>query len=96
MAPSERRSADAQAVRHLVTRLAVVAVQGEQLKALCEELEPLLCQLRREPQFAPAARIFAGTLETVAGVARDIADVTEAIGRSLQQTRQRAPHEEKR
>jgi ABC-type transporter Mla subunit MlaD len=85
MPPAEGRGADSQVVRHMVTRLAVVAVQGEQLQALCDELEPLLHQLRREPQLEPAADILARTLEAVAGVAGDIARVTEALGQGLQQ-----------
>ena len=84
MPADEGRNADPQVVRHLVTRLAVVAVQGEQLQALCDELQPLLCQLRREPHFEPAAQVLAGTLEAVAGIANDIAAITEALGRGLQ------------
>ena len=79
-----------QAVRELVSHLAVVAVQGEQLQALCDELEPLLRVLRREPQFAAAAEILAGSMEAVGGVARDIAHITEALGRCLQRPEARA------
>ena len=84
MALDEPRNADAQGVRQLVARLAVVAVQGEHLQALCDELEPLLRLLRREPQLEPAAQILAGTLEAVAGVASDIARITDTLGRTLQ------------
>jgi len=86
MSPDEPRSADARAARHLMARLAAVAVQGEQLQALCDELQPLLHQLRGQPQLEPAAQMLAGTLDAVAGVARDIACVTEALGRGLQTT----------
>ena len=84
MAPDESRNADAHAVRQLVARLAVVAVQGEQLQALCDEMEPLLHVLRREPQLAPHAEILAGAMKAVAAVASDIAHVTDTLGRSLQ------------
>jgi ABC-type transporter Mla subunit MlaD len=91
MAPDEGRNPDAHVVRQLVSRLAVVAVQGEQLQALCDELEPLLRLLRREPQLAPAAEILAGAMKAVAGVAADIAHVTDTLGRSLQRTEGRGP-----
>jgi hypothetical protein len=84
MAPDERRNADAHVMRDLVSRLAVVAVQGEQLQALCDEMEPLLRVLRREPRLAPDAEILAGAMEAVAAVASDIARVTDTLGQSLQ------------
>lgn len=96
MSADERWPSDPHVARQLMARLAVLAVQGEQLQALCDELEPLLRELRREPRFEPAAAVLAGTLQAVAGMARDIAGVTETLGRGLQPLQRRAPRGEPR
>ncbi|NRF67736.1 hypothetical protein HLB44_12135 [Aquincola sp. S2] len=78
---------EAQVMRRIVARLAIVAVQGEQLQMMCDELEPLLRLLRQEPRLQPTAALLEATVETVSGVARDIAVVTETLGSGLQPTR---------
>lgn len=72
--------------RHqLVSRLAVVAVQGEQLQALCDELQPVLAALARHPELHSTATGLAAVLTKVNGVARDIAVTTDLLGRQVEE-----------
>jgi hypothetical protein len=84
--PAQPSGADdgTRAARQLVSRLAVVAVQGEQLRALCGELEAVLDQVRRDPRLQAPAATLAAVLAEVSGVARDIELVTETLGEGLQ------------
>jgi len=84
MTTSIHRAEGTRATRRLVTRLAAVAVQGEHLQALCEELRPLVQRMQADPLLQPSAALLTSALESVGDVARDIALVTEALGAGLQ------------
>lgn len=75
------------AARRLVSRLALVAVQGEQLQAMCDELRPMVQRIGEDPALLRSAELLACALEAVSGVARDIATVTDALGAGLQPAR---------
>jgi hypothetical protein len=75
--------ADAHATQRLVSRLAVIAVQGEQLQALCDELAPLVATIAHHPQLQPSAAALAAVLAEVTRVAQDIALSTEMLGSRL-------------
>ena len=72
------------ASQRLVSRLAVIAVQGEQLQQLCDELAPLVATIAHHPQLQPSAAALAAVLAEVARVAQDIALSTEMLGNRLQ------------
>ena len=82
--PTPAGRAGVQAGQRLVSRLAVIAVQGEQLQALCDELAPLVTTIAHHPQLQPSAAALAAVLAEVARVAQDIALSTEMLGNRLQ------------
>lgn len=83
--PDGAPARDPRAARQMVARLALVAVQGEQLQMLCSELETVLALVRCDPRLQAPAATLAAVLAEVSGVARDIAVVTETLGHGLQQ-----------
>ena len=82
--PARAGRASVQAAQRLVSRLAVIAVQDEQLQALCDELAPLVAAIALHPQLQPAAAALAAVLAEVTRVAQDIALSTEVLGSRLQ------------
>jgi hypothetical protein len=82
---------DVQAARRLVSRLAVVAVQGEQLQALCDELEPVVAAIGHHPHLRSTAAGLTAVLAEVTSIARDIALMTEALGHHVQEATRLLP-----
>lgn len=82
--PAPAGRAGVPASQRLVSRLAVIAVQGEQLQQLCDELAPLVATIAHHPQLQPSAAALAAVLAEVTRVAQDIALSTEMLGNRLQ------------
>ncbi|HSW08308.1 hypothetical protein [Aquabacterium sp.] len=72
------------ALRNLLSRLALVSVQGEQLQSLCDDLAPVIRAIRRDPQLAETAGLLASAVLAASGVARDIAVMADVLRDGLQ------------
>ena len=70
--------------RSLVSKLALVMVQGEQLQHLCSEMDPVLSRIRQDPQLAHNAEMLASALQAAVSVAEAIVVVAEVLAKGLQ------------
>lgn len=80
--PGPQRSRDT--LRGILSRLALVSVQGEQLQRLCDELAPVIRVIRQDPQLAEVAELLATALQEASSVAQATTETAEALGAGLQ------------
>lgn len=72
------------AVQQMAAGLAVVAVQGERLQSLCDDLRPALAQMHADPLLRPAGALLAEALVALTDIASDIAAVTDRLAAGLE------------
>ncbi|NRF71667.1 hypothetical protein HLB44_32230 [Aquincola sp. S2] len=72
------------AVQQMVAGLAAVAVQGERLQSLCDDLRPALVQMHADPLLRPAGALLSEALVAIADIASDIAAITDALAAGME------------